>query len=487
MTGDRGVVTGDEFVVEFIITKTTTMSTTIEMNENDILLGRGGNNNKHAGNIQLRTLAHTHRVAYGQATKKAKSAIARELVNYIKSLTPTGRFLRKNPASDNWEEAEESIAKEKVSQALRDAVSGKDTGAGADDVVKNKTSARLQYSSIPSSPSPSSAPTPPLPPVPAQTPPVTPAPAFMPGPVPLAIPVQSSNLSSETAAASAMASMAGGVAAADMAAAELLFRQMSANCNNNVQANNMLLINAMGNSGFSDEQVRSVLSDPAAVELLLSQRHAGTNMSGNFMHMNEMNDLEMTLRRSQMGVSQFQSNMQMAAQIDSSRPASEPNESTTMSNPRHKYYRQGSHHQMDTASIVENVMNRRQSMPGTYSDLRTSSTLQGNMSIPMTNYATLTEGAPYMNSMIRNAQASLNGLQDAQSVQNHLQNKFRSRSRRAPSQRNPFHFNERSSLGGMDTISNFSSNMSASEVDLSNFDWLKNNNDRQGGSDMICD
>ena len=115
------------------------MSTvTIELNENDILLGRGGNNNKHVGNIQLRSLAHTHRVAYGQASKKAKSAIARELVNYIKSLTPIGRFLRKNPATDNWEHADEAIAKEKVSQALRDAVSGKDTGIGADDDVKKQ-------------------------------------------------------------------------------------------------------------------------------------------------------------------------------------------------------------------------------------------------------------------------------------------------------------------------------------------------------------
>lgn len=465
------------------------MSTvTIELNENDILLGRGGNNNKHVGNIQLRSLAHTHRVAYGQASKKAKSAIARELVNYIKSLTPIGRFLRKNPATDNWEHADEAIAKEKVSQALRDAVSGKDTGIGADDDVKNKISAGLQYSSEAPSHPPSSAPTP----APAQTQLASPAPVLMPVPAPVAAHVLSRNFSSETAAASAMASMAGDVAAADMAAAELLYMQMSVNSNNNVQANNMLLLNAMRNNGFSEEQIRSVLSDPAAVELLLSQRHAGTNMNGNFMHMNEMSDLEMTLRRSQMGVSQFQNNMQMAASIDSSRPASEPNESATMSNTRHKYYGQSSLNQMDTASIVENVMNRRQSLPGTYSDLRTNSTFQGNMNIPMTNYATLTEGAPYMymaerDSMIRNAQASLNGLQDVQSVQNHLQNKFRTRSRRAPSQRNPFLFNERSSLGGVDTISNFSSNMSASEVDLSNFDWLKNNTDHQGSNDMICD
>ena len=465
------------------------MSTvTIELNENDILLGRGGNNNKHVGNIQLRSLAHTHRVAYGQASKKAKSAIARELVNYIKSLTPIGRFLRKNPATDNWEHADEAIAKEKVSQALRDAVSGKDTGIGADDDVKNKISAGLQYSSEAPSHPPSSAPTP----APAQTQLASPAPVLMPVPAPVAAHVLSRNFSSETAAASAMASMAGDVAAADMAAAELLYMQMSVNSNNNVQANNMLLLNAMGNSGFSIEQIRSMLSDPAAVELLLSQPHAGTTMSGNFMHMNEMSDLEMTLRRSQMGVSQFQNNMQMAASIDSSRPASEPNESATMSNTRHKYYGQSSLNQMDTASIVENVMNRRQSLPGTYSDLRTNSTFQGNMNIPMTNYATLTEGAPYMymaerDSMIRNAQASLNGLQDVQSVQNHLQNKFRTRSRRAPSQRNPFLFNERSSLGGVDTISNFSSNMSASEVDLSNFDWLKNNTDHQGSNDMICD
>ena len=69
----------------------------IQPNENDILLGRGGNNNKHVGNAQLRRLVQMHCGAYKKSNKKAKSAIAWELVKYIQNLSPPGRFLRKDP------------------------------------------------------------------------------------------------------------------------------------------------------------------------------------------------------------------------------------------------------------------------------------------------------------------------------------------------------------------------------------------------------
>lgn len=98
---------------------------------NDVLLGRGGNNNKHIGNEQLRLLAKSLAAEYSKASKKQKSNMSRDIVRHIRNLTPPGRFLRKSALEDQWEDAGDAVAREKVSQALRDAVSSKLGGSAS--------------------------------------------------------------------------------------------------------------------------------------------------------------------------------------------------------------------------------------------------------------------------------------------------------------------------------------------------------------------
>ena len=127
----------------------------INPNDNDILLGRGGklsvlrvaclyavlsstsipciiscllyhlflgNNNKHIGNEKLRKVARTQADLYKTASKKEKSDISRSLVRHIRNLDPPGRFLKRDPTNRCWHDVGDVAAREKASQALRDAL-----------------------------------------------------------------------------------------------------------------------------------------------------------------------------------------------------------------------------------------------------------------------------------------------------------------------------------------------------------------------------
>ena len=90
---------------------------------NDILMGRGGKNNQHVGNEQLRNICRGQRESYRLSSKKGKSHISREIVAYVRSMSPPGRFLKKDALTGEWEDVGDDTAREKVSQVLRDAVS----------------------------------------------------------------------------------------------------------------------------------------------------------------------------------------------------------------------------------------------------------------------------------------------------------------------------------------------------------------------------
>jgi hypothetical protein len=70
-----------------------------EYNSNDVLVDRGGRVNAHPGNVQLRELVHVRKAEYlSTATKKMEKAhIAANLVYYIRSMNPPGRFLKEDP------------------------------------------------------------------------------------------------------------------------------------------------------------------------------------------------------------------------------------------------------------------------------------------------------------------------------------------------------------------------------------------------------
>ena len=94
----------------------------IEPSENDILLGRGGKNNKNEGNEKLRILCRKNASKYDKSSKKEKALIIDSLLGKVFGPESLTRFLFKNKDSGHWEVAGRSTAREKVSQALRDAV-----------------------------------------------------------------------------------------------------------------------------------------------------------------------------------------------------------------------------------------------------------------------------------------------------------------------------------------------------------------------------
>eukprot|EP00567_Pseudictyota_dubia_P015440 CAMPEP_0197447010 /NCGR_PEP_ID=MMETSP1175-20131217/11773_1 /TAXON_ID=1003142 /ORGANISM="Triceratium dubium, Strain CCMP147" /LENGTH=138 /DNA_ID=CAMNT_0042978191 /DNA_START=141 /DNA_END=554 /DNA_ORIENTATION=+ len=95
---------------------------------NDILLGRGGKNNQHVGNEQLRNLARAQRDTYRHSSKKGKSYISRQIVSYVRGMDPPARFLKKDSVTGRWVDVGDDIAREKAAQALRDAVSALHAG-----------------------------------------------------------------------------------------------------------------------------------------------------------------------------------------------------------------------------------------------------------------------------------------------------------------------------------------------------------------------
>lgn len=96
----------------------------ISPHENDILLGRGGKNNMHVGNEKLRELARKVAEQYHRSSKKEKSYLSRTLVQKVKGMEPAGRFLRRHPKENHWEDMseDEDKCREKCAQVLRDAV-----------------------------------------------------------------------------------------------------------------------------------------------------------------------------------------------------------------------------------------------------------------------------------------------------------------------------------------------------------------------------
>ena len=86
--------------------------------ENDILCGRGGNNNKHIGNTRFRQLIAANRPQYVGLTKKQKMLMARQIVSVVHYAG--GRFLARDVHTGRFINVGLSRSLEKTSQALRE-------------------------------------------------------------------------------------------------------------------------------------------------------------------------------------------------------------------------------------------------------------------------------------------------------------------------------------------------------------------------------
>ncbi|GAX28697.1 hypothetical protein FisN_33Hh027 [Fistulifera solaris] len=89
-----------------------------EIQEDDVLLGRGGETNHHTGNIQYRLLVKACQPAYLAAKRRDKPRIAAGIVLAVRRAG--GRFLKKDDTDAAWKDVGNVRAREKTSQALRE-------------------------------------------------------------------------------------------------------------------------------------------------------------------------------------------------------------------------------------------------------------------------------------------------------------------------------------------------------------------------------
>lgn len=75
-----------------------------ELNNNDVLSGRGGRINNHPGNITFRLVCQDYKREYldPRTRKLEKAHVAARLVTQIRSTNPPGRFLREDQSNPGF-------------------------------------------------------------------------------------------------------------------------------------------------------------------------------------------------------------------------------------------------------------------------------------------------------------------------------------------------------------------------------------------------
>ncbi|CAB9517896.1 Nitrilase family, member 2 [Seminavis robusta] len=92
--------------------------------EHDVICGRGRNIWNSIGNIRFRHLVESRVEEYKKArTKLDKSTILSTIVAEVRTRSPIGGFIRKDPKTGRWSEVGDFLAREKVSQSFRDVLS----------------------------------------------------------------------------------------------------------------------------------------------------------------------------------------------------------------------------------------------------------------------------------------------------------------------------------------------------------------------------
>ena len=90
----------------------------LEPNDLDVLLGRGGRTNNHPGNKRYLEVKDNMQSKYLAADKNDKTPISQELMDIVHAWG--GRFLKLDPSENRWFEIDESTARKKCSQTLRE-------------------------------------------------------------------------------------------------------------------------------------------------------------------------------------------------------------------------------------------------------------------------------------------------------------------------------------------------------------------------------
>jgi len=97
------------------------------LGDNDVYCGRGNLCYNHIGNRRFRTIILANLDRYTTAkTKTDKTTIIYEIVDHVRATSPNGGFVRQDRASGRFYEVGDFLAREKTSQAFRDAMNNKD-------------------------------------------------------------------------------------------------------------------------------------------------------------------------------------------------------------------------------------------------------------------------------------------------------------------------------------------------------------------------
>ena len=92
----------------------------VEPLDGDVLLGRGGRSNHHAGNVAYRLEVGKLREWYRTSEKNAKTDLSQLLVDWVLK-EQKGRFLKQdNSGNQKWYIVTNIVARRKASQALRE-------------------------------------------------------------------------------------------------------------------------------------------------------------------------------------------------------------------------------------------------------------------------------------------------------------------------------------------------------------------------------
>ena len=93
---------------------------TITQHLNDVLCGRGGGSQHHAGNKEFRAVISLNRRRYISASPQHKKLLVDSIVTAVRLQNPSGRFLERDPSTGLWNDIGDKRAIVKTSQALRE-------------------------------------------------------------------------------------------------------------------------------------------------------------------------------------------------------------------------------------------------------------------------------------------------------------------------------------------------------------------------------
>jgi len=104
--------------------------------DTDVIVGKGINCYNHAGNKMLRRLVAANLIVYAETSwKKEKSKILSNIVDHIRV---KGSFIKKDRARGQYFDADDFLARDKISQAFRNAINQKKRSKSSSAKAKDK-------------------------------------------------------------------------------------------------------------------------------------------------------------------------------------------------------------------------------------------------------------------------------------------------------------------------------------------------------------